>query len=375
MEATTISARFADALLGSDKARRLRTSMTLMALVTYLLFALVQHGEVMLGLIDLVESNWLTAFNLCGALAFYLLVRSGLSLRLAVDPSLTLPQMVFAIVSISWSYAITGPARGVVISIMILVIMFAMFGLPSRVARGLAGLAFVLLTAVMVWRAHTAPLRYPRNQEIVHFLFTAIVLGATSTLAIRLGKLRARLQAQKQELSDALALNRELATRDALTGLLNRRAMVELLAREHPRIQRGHGPLALALLDIDWFKRINDDFGHGAGDEVLRRFATLVKSQLRAADELARWGGEEFLLLMPGTRADDAHLVLDRLRAAVAGGGFEAIARGLKVSFSAGVVELQEGESQDAAIDRADRALYRAKQSGRNRVELDRRAA
>jgi len=239
-----------------------------------------------------------------------------------------------------------------------------------RAARGLAGLAFVLLLGVMTWRAHTSPARYPPRQEAVHFLFAAIVLGATSSLAIRLGKLRARLAAQRNELADALALNRELATRDALTGLLNRRAMVELLAREHPRIERGQGPLVVALLDIDFFKRINDEHGHGAGDEVLRRFAAVIKDQLRAADALARWGGEEFLLLMPGTRAEDARVVLDRLRGAIAAGGFERIAPQLKVSFSAGVAEVHEGESQDGAIDRADRALYRAKQGGRDRVEL-----
>jgi diguanylate cyclase (GGDEF)-like protein len=204
----------------------------------------------------------------------------------------------------------------------------------------------------------------------VLFLFAAVVLAGTSSLAIRLGRLRARLATQKNELSDALALNRELATRDALTGLLNRRAMVELLAREHPRIVRGQGPLAVALLDIDWFKRINDSLGHGAGDEVLRRFAGVLKDQLRAADALARWGGEEFLLLMPGTRLDDARVVLERLRTRVcAGEVFNSIANDLKVSFSAGLVEVVEGESQDAAIDRADRALYQAKQNGRNRVE------
>lgn len=363
--------RVASVLLGHDKALRVRTSMTLTSLVTYLLFAAVQHGEVMLGLLDAAESNWLTAFNLTGALGFLALVRSGLSLRLVPpEPSLTMPQMVFAIVSISWSYAITGPARGGVISIMILVITFGMFILQPRQARSLAMLAVVLLAAVMLWRARTSPVRYPPRVEAIHFLFVAVVLGGTSSLAIRLGRLRARLAAQKNELADALALNRELATRDALTGLLNRRAMVELMAREHPRIERGQGPLAIALLDIDWFKRINDSLGHGAGDEVLRRFAAVLKAQLRAADAVARWGGEEFLLLMPGTHADDARGVLERLRHEVCtGDALDGIAPGLKVSFSAGVVEVAEGESQDAAIDRADRALYRAKQGGRNRVE------
>ncbi|HSW27771.1 MAG TPA: GGDEF domain-containing protein [Burkholderiaceae bacterium] len=229
----------------------------------------------------------------------------------------------------------------------------------------------MLLADVMVWRASTSPLRYEPRVEILHFLFAVVVLGGTSSLAIRLGRLRSRLAAQKNELSEALALNRELATRDALTGLLNRRAMVELLAREHPRIVRGQGPLAVALLDIDWFKRINDNHGHGAGDEVLRRFAAALTNQLRAADALARWGGEEFLLLMPGTRLDDARVVLERLRNGVAAGdGFDGIAPGVRVTFSAGLVEVAEGESQDAAIDRADRALYRAKQAGRDRVEV-----
>ncbi len=344
--------------------------MALIALVVYVLFALAQHGEVLLGLIDLAESNALTAFNLCGALGFYLLMRTGWSVKVSSEPSLTMPQMVFAMVSITWSYAITGPARGAVIAIMILVIMFGMFILQPRQARALAMLAIVMLGGAMLWRASSVPERYPPRVEWVHFLFAAVVLASTSSLAIRLGTLRARLAAQKKELGDALALNRELATRDALTGLLNRRAMVELLAREHPRIERGQGPLAVALLDIDLFKRINDELGHGAGDEVLRRFASVIQDQLRAADALARWGGEEFLLLMPGTHAEDARIVLDRLRGAIAEGGFDAIAPQLKVSFSAGVAEVLEGEAQDAAIDRADRALYRAKQAGRNRVEV-----
>ena len=363
--------RLAGWVLGPAGPVRTRTSLTLISLVVYVLFAFVQHGEVMLGLIDLTESNWLTAFNLIGTFTFYGLVRSGLSQRLSSEPSLSLPQMLFAMLSITWSYAITGPARGAVISIMIVVLMYGMFRMPARRAHGLAVLGFVMLASVMIWRSQTAPQRYALNQEMVHLFFTAIVLGAASTLAITVGRMRSRLAAQKQELREALALNRELATRDALTGLLNRRAMVELLGREHPRIERGQGPLAVALLDIDLFKRINDNLGHGVGDEVLRRFAAILKAQLRAADALARWGGEEFLLLMPGTHLDDARLVLDRLRRAVhASDEFAAVAADLKVTFSAGLVEVGEGESQDAALERADRALYQAKERGRNRIEI-----
>lgn len=359
-------------LLGSHEQVRWRSALTLIALAVYLLFAFVQHGEVMLGLIDREQSNWLTLFNLTGISIFYLLVRSGISARIAPrEPSLTSAQMVFAIASITWSYAITGPARGSVLGIMILVLTFGMFGLPPRTAWSLAGLALAGLGCVMTWRALTLPGRYPPKEEVVHFVFALIVLAGSSLVAIQLGRLRARLAAQKVELSKALALNRELATRDALTGLLNRRAMTERIAIETSRRGRMQGPLAIALLDIDYFKRVNDTLGHGAGDEVLRLLGSILAAQLRTTDALARWGGEEFLLLMPDTALADAGIVMERLRAEVAAGAFGTIAPGLKVSFSAGLAELRVGESQDAAIDRADRALYRAKQGGRDRVEVD----
>src|SRR5439155_796347 len=168
-------------LLGPAGPVRVRTSMTLIPLVVYVLFAFVQHGEVMLGLIDLTESNWLTAFNLCGAFAFYAVMRGGLSANVSSDPSLMVPQMAFAMVSITWSYAITGPARGAVISIMIVVLLYGMFRLPPRTARAMAVLAFVLLAGTMIWRSQTAPQRYPPPQEIVHLMFTVIVLVASST--------------------------------------------------------------------------------------------------------------------------------------------------------------------------------------------------
>jgi diguanylate cyclase (GGDEF)-like protein len=354
--------------LGPVGPVRVRTSMTLIPLVVFVLFAFVQHGEVMLGLIDLADSNRLTAFNLVGSAAFYLLVRTRLSERLSRDPFLTLPQILFAICSITWSYAITGPARGAVIAIMVVTLVFGMFALAPKMAPRLALLAFAALAGVMAWRAATAPQRYPPGVEAVHALFAAIVMGATAVVVIRIGRLRTHLADQKRALAEALALNQELATRDPLTGLLNRRAMTELLTREHARSERGQGPLSVALLDIDFFKQVNDTLGHGAGDEVLRRFAGIVQSQLRTVDALARWGGEEFLVLMPCTRAEDAAAVLQRLRGAMTGAAFGAIAPQLTVTFSAGLAQARTGEPQDAVVDRADQALYLAKKSGRDRV-------
>lgn len=357
------------ALLGQGGRQRVLSSQTLLALLVFGVCAVVQHVEVLLGLMDPVASNWLTAYNLSGALAFFGLVRSGWSQR-CTDPSLTMQQSAFAISSICGSYAITGPARGAILSIMILVILFGMFSLRPKQARVLAFGGFAGLAAVMAWRSLFADSRYDPRVELMHFIFASIVMTATAILSIRLGRLRARLSEQKAELTQALELNRQLATRDMLTGLLNRRAMVELLAQEQPRQRRAGGPMALALLDIDWFKRINDTHGHQIGDGVLQRFAELARQQLRAGDALARWGGEEFLLLMPATTAAEAQKVVERLRHCIANGSFETLAPGLRVSFSAGISECRDDELHSSAIERSDLALYRAKHAGRDRVEL-----
>lgn len=360
---------WSDLWLGRGSRQRALSSQSLLVVCVYLVCAAVQHLEVMLGLMDLAASNWLTAYNLTGALCFYGLIRSGIAQQWR-DIGLSMPQSFFAISSICWSYAITGPARGAIMSIMILVILFSVFGLRPRQARLLALTAFLGLAGVMAWRSLGADARYDPRVELMHFVFAAIVMSATATLSVRLGRLRARLSDQKDELSKALELNRQLATRDMLTGLLNRRAMVELLAQEQPRQRRAGGPMALALLDIDWFKRINDTHGHQVGDAVLQRFAEIARQQLRAGDALARWGGEEFLLLMPATTAHDAGAVIQRLRQAIAGGDFASLAPGLKVSFSAGVSECSDSEQYGQAIERSDQALYRAKHAGRDRVEV-----
>jgi len=359
-----------DGLLGRPPDVRVRVAYTLLALCVYLVCAVVQQFEVALGLVDRAESNRLSAFTLVAALGFYGLVRSGLSRRLAREPSLTMAQSVVAVVSISWSYAITGPARGVIVAIMILVILFSMFSLAPRQAKVLAAIGFACLAAVMAWRSLGPAARYPVAVELMHLLLAAIVMAATTLLAVRLGRLRARLSAQKDALSQALEINRQLATRDMLTGLLNRRAMAELLALEQARQRRSGVPMALALLDLDLFKAINDRHGHPAGDAVLRRFAELARAELRAGDALARWGGEEFLLLMPGTPQAHAHKALERLRQRVGRANFDSIAPGLRVSFSAGVAVCADLETTDQALERADQALYRAKHAGRDCVEL-----
>lgn len=352
-------------ILGTTERQRVRVAMVLMTMAVYLLFALLQHVEVLLGFIDPRASAWLTAFYLGGSAFFYVLLRTGWSERLA-DPSLTLAQTVHGVLAVIWAYAITGPARGAVLAILVLVLAYGMFSLSVRQARGLALFAFIDLLAVMAWKSQTDALRYPVAVEAVHLVFGVIVLLGVSALSVRMGVMRERLRQQKQALEASLAQIQQLATRDELTGLVNRRHMMTLLRAEQVRQQRSGDAMSLVLLDIDHFKRINDSHGHQTGDAALRTFAQSVLPSLRDSDVLARWGGEEFLLMLPATQAAQALQCVERMRASLADVPFDAIAPGLRITFSAGLAACQSGESYEAVIERADMAMYRAKEAGRN---------
>jgi diguanylate cyclase (GGDEF)-like protein len=162
---------------------------------------------------------------------------------------------------------------------------------------------------------------------------------------------------------------RELAMRDELTGLYNRRHFTEMAEVELARARRTSAPLSLAILDIDHFKRVNDVYGHPAGDQVLRELSRAMRETLRGSDVSARIGGEEFVILLSDTALDGAVAVTERLRERV-GQSEVALEDGRAVRFtvSAGVTELGRGERLDTLLARADEALYRAKSDGRNRT-------
>lgn len=165
-----------------------------------------------------------------------------------------------------------------------------------------------------------------------------------------------------------LADARDAANRDFLTGALSRQGF-EALARRHAgRVQQHARPLALLILDLDHFKRINDSLGHAAGDAVLRAFVQMAQAQLRPTDVLGRIGGEEFALLLPDTDSGNAMHLADRLRKAAAAQVVMAGAQPCRYSISGGVAACQPGESFDRLSARADRALYDAKHQGRNRI-------
>ncbi len=171
----------------------------------------------------------------------------------------------------------------------------------------------------------------------------------------------AQLEAELQQVS-------EQVQNDYLTGTLNRRGLKEAFDRELAIAERENTPTSIALLDIDNFKDLNDNFGHQVGDRVLTHLATLIKDTVRPGDRVSRYGGEEFLILLPNADIDQAMAVLTRLQRALTKHFFLNDEAPLLITFSTGVTRHLPGETQDAVINRADQALYQAKRSGKNRV-------
>jgi diguanylate cyclase (GGDEF)-like protein len=180
--------------------------------------------------------------------------------------------------------------------------------------------------------------------------------------------LRKKLYRRGVELGEAYRRIEELAELDELTGSFNRRCIMRMLDDEIRRARRTSSPCSIALIDLDWFKRINDAYGHPTGDEVLRTFAITVFANIRNIDRFGRYGGEEFLLILPDAPDDTGARILDRLRAIIAELDWSAFSPGMRVTISAGVATLQPDETPDTFLARADSALYAAKARGRNRI-------
>jgi diguanylate cyclase (GGDEF)-like protein len=187
-------------------------------------------------------------------------------------------------------------------------------------------------------------------------------------LRLRIGQRIVQLQEQLIAARDAFEYQ---AAHDSLTGLWNRRAVLDLLAKELSRARREHGPLSVVIVDIDKFKNINDTHGHLAGDSVLCEVAETIQASVRAYDSVGRYGGEEFIIVIPGSDLDHAAQQAERLRAGIESKTFNVDGKGIGVTISLGVAQVDPSRDPDldSIVRRADEALYEAKRLGRNRVE------
>lgn len=359
--------RLADALLTTDPVQRVRLAQvglamlimaTGIAAMSYAAWAgLAPAGSVLL---------WALA-SAAGMAVAFVLIRSGWSRRFA-DPSLAVPQMLYALTCGAAAYAIVGPARGGVFLIVMVVLMYGMFAASPRQMRAVSLYAVALFGLTMALMAWQQPEVYRPAVEVGHFLMVATMMPAVSILAARLSRMRHRMRQQRGELRQALARIEDLATRDPLTGLINRRHMDELLEQEHQRSVRAGHPFCIAVMDVDRFKVLNALHGRVVGDEMLCLLAREALGSVRLSDRLARWGGQKFVLLLSDTRAALARGGLERVRERIAATQLTTGGAALRVTVSIGMTEHHAGETVAQALERADRALYDAKAQGRDRV-------
>lgn len=358
--------RLGDAVLTTDsRQRRTLRLLLLAALVTTTVVLLLLYATV-IGVAETRQIGWLAAFFGVFMVGFYATIRSGFNRRFR-DPTLALPQVISAQTLIAAGYAMTGPVHGATVIMLSLVMVFGMFSLRPAALRVASLYTVAVMGAVMYLCARHQPAQYPARLELFNFALMAIVMIAISQLSGQLMNMRTRVKTQKIALEQALSHIKEMAARDELTGLPNRRRMMTLLQEHATRHARGGPRFYVCIIDLDHFKNINDTYGHAAGDAVLRAFAGQAQQILRSTDMIGRWGGEEFLLLLPETPPGDPTLGVARLRDALASMPASAALPDLRVRFSAGFARYEDGEPIDQAIERADRALYAAKSAGRNR--------
>ncbi len=357
-----------NALMGNDPITRRHVFFVLLTLIPYVVTtgAIVQSAHM-----GLMRHNTALLLNLMSAGIFigvFALVRSGWSRRFK-DPVLTFPHALLGLCGCVLAYTQLGNQRGNVMILMAQTIVLSMLRLQPVQVLQLGLFNTALLACAVLGLSLSDPVHYPFSLGLTHFLVGGSTLLTLSLIGKWVSDIRMRIAHQAKELSEALHTVQQMATTDMLTGALNRRVMADLAEAELKLSERSGTAMCVALIDLDHFKHVNDQHGHHAGDLVLRTFTQSAQAQLRKVDKLARWGGEEFLLMLPHANEQDSLAALERLRHAMETLTFEGHAQ-LHVTMSAGIARPTPGESLEQVIERADIALYAAKRQGRNRCLL-----
>ncbi|WP_100637981.1 GGDEF domain-containing protein [Marinobacter salexigens] len=234
----------------------------------------------------------------------------------------------------------------------------------TNLKTGTLILLLVYLVAIIVFQFPGLPFVLAEyDSDFKLRFFATLTFESIFCFVLETSRLKAR-----NELLDLALTHEHAAKTDELTGLSNRRDMLNRLSEEFSRYQRTGHHFSIVLIDLDLFKNINDEYGHSAGDAALKQFAKIVLSVIRQTDVAARWGGEEFLLLLPDTSLIPALTLAERLRCEVAEDRFSFRGQDLPITMSAGICSVAQADSIDSMLRQADLQLYSAKEAGRNRI-------
>jgi diguanylate cyclase (GGDEF)-like protein len=362
-------------IFGRNPDQALRIQRLLLATSTYFFGVLVVNYCIWTGLMPNMDYRKVIAGGILLNLIFYLIIRFDFNLR-AHDPSLTVPQMVIATSVNTYMVYYAGAARGAFLMGYLLILVFGIFRLRPRQIVLIGALVVLIYGIIIGIEFVTQTGRINLSVEILQWFILLFVYPWFAMIAGHLLNSRRKLKESTAQLAAALRENeavlktiQQQATHDELTGIFNRRYMVDALRLECIRAERTHERFCILILDIDHFKNINDRVGHLAGDNVLIAVTRAIVPQLRSIDSFSRYGGEEFLVLMPSTSLHDALTGAERVRKCVEDARIAEAGIVLQATVSIGVAEHCIGQPIETTLADADRALYRAKNNGRNRVE------
>jgi len=306
--------------------------------------------------------------------AFFAMFLTGLNLRFR-DPSLTSPQIAVATMLVTYLLAQTTDIRGSLLMLYPLSLLFGVFMLSMRSFITHAAFALACYTLLLIYEINLGSYDRELSASLLEWLILACFLtwlclfgSYVRELQERLQRRHQTLQVHQETLKGMMGQLQSLAATDALTGLANRRHFLNEAER---RIHLLGPPrtLGLALIDLDHFKRINDRFGHAVGDEVLRGFAELARANLRGDDLIARFGGEEFILVLGNSDLATLTHCVERIREAFSRVHFAGLPEDMFCTLSAGLCLIRADDDLEKCIQQADQALYLAKENGRNRCE------
>ena len=337
--------------------------------ICYIVIATTWATGTYIGSNAMALSHYLLGFGTQAV--FFVMLKSGFNLRFK-DPSLTSAQIIVALLLQTYLLALAGSVRSTILVAYCLILLFGVFQL-SRLAY-LAHAAFALIcygTLIGINRQfeiypQTLPIALLEWFVLACFMLWLTILGSyIRELRERLQQRHTTLQQHQQSLRGMMEQLQSLATTDTLTGLPNRRYFLDEAHRRMALLGKGQ-TLGLALIDLDHFKRINDLYGHSAGDEVLQSFARIVRTSLRGDDMVARFGGEEFVVLLGNCDLTTLQHCVERIRLTFANARYPSLPEGVQCTMSTGLCLIHPEDSIELRISQADEALYRAKASGRN---------
>ncbi|MEQ1776220.1 MAG: diguanylate cyclase [Burkholderiales bacterium] len=348
----------------NDPQQAHRISRYFLAVATSLLvlyFMAVVHIH---GYMELRGLQWCASAMVVCFVVFYALFRSGLNLNFR-DASLTGAQMISAfVVTTVAAYYTQSDARAVFLPVMMMTFYFGIYRLDT------SQMTTIALISIICYGVMLATLYLFRRSELDVPLET-LRWWILSVVLLWFSLLSGHISQMRKELADSKASLEVLLERDELTGVGNRRYLTHMLAQEKSRFDRSGSPFCVAMLDLDFFKKVNDTYGHAAGDRMLKTFTLVAQDGLRRIDYFGRYGGEEFMLIMAETPMKGAQVKAERLRSNVEHTRHAEIDPGLVQTVSIGLAEYRRDETIEDLQKRADKALYKAKSSGRNRVEID----